>query len=115
MRAKTDSGPTAPGQEKSVEIQNLFTLMELVSAPDTVKYFEEKYADAGIRYGDMKKQLAEDIIAFVQPLRENILALDGDHKRLVEIARMGAEKAQDSARQTLAGVREIMGLRSLWS
>jgi tryptophanyl-tRNA synthetase len=115
MRAKTDSGPATPGQPKSVEVENLFMIMQLVSTTDTLAYFEEQYDKATIRYGDMKKQLAEDIIAFVQPLREKIIALDSDQERLSQIAKMGAEKARESAQQTIAGIRDIMGLRSLWS
>lgn len=64
MRAKTDSGPTEPNQEKPEEIRNLFMLMSLVSQSDTVQFFEDAYNNCSIRYGDMKKQLAEDIIHF---------------------------------------------------
>ena len=61
MRAVTDSGPQAPNSPKPEVIQNLFTMMSIVSTPDTVKYFDEKWNDCSIRYGDMKKQLAEEI------------------------------------------------------
>ncbi len=61
MSAVTDAGPTAPNSEPAEPIANLFSLMELVSAPDTIQFFKEKYANCEIRYGDMKKQLATDI------------------------------------------------------
>ncbi len=114
MRAKTDSGPTQPNQEKPVEISNLFTLMQLVSAPETIAFFDDAYNNCSIRYGDLKKQLAEDIIAFTTPLKEKILELENNPKQLQEIAEYGAEKARKSARQTLGAVHDIMGLTSIW-
>ncbi|MFM1745317.1 MAG: hypothetical protein RLZZ630_1254, partial [Bacteroidota bacterium] len=60
MRAVTDSGPTGPGNPKSEAISNLFALMGLVSDPDTLSFFDQQYDAGTIRYGDLKKQLAED-------------------------------------------------------
>ena len=111
MRAVTDSGPTVPNQEKPEPIQNLFTLMELVSSADTYNYFNDKYNACEIRYGDMKKQLAQDINAFCAPIRERILAIQSDEDYLLKVARMGAEKAEASAEKTLREVRQIIGFR----
>jgi len=111
MRAVTDSGPTEPNSPVSEPIQNLFTLMSLVSTPDTLDFFKEKYADCDIRYGDMKKQLAEDIIKFVAPIRKNILEIKEDTAYLRKVAREGAEKAIESASKTIKEVREIIGFR----
>jgi tryptophanyl-tRNA synthetase len=112
MRAVTDSGPATPNQDKPEVIQNLFTLLKVVSAPDVVGYFDEQYNNCNIRYGDLKKQLAEDIITFVGPLRERILQLASDEAYLGKVARMGAEKARESARKTIREVREIIGFKS---
>lgn len=114
MRAKTDSGPTEPNQTKSEEIQNLFTLMSLVSSSKTAAFFNDAYNNCSIRYGDLKKQLAEDIIAFTTPLKEKIMELESNPTYIEEIAQYGAEKARKSARVTLDGVQEIMGLKSIW-
>ncbi len=111
MKAVTDSGPTEPNSEMPEVIRNIFTLLEIVSTPDTVAYFREKYADCSIRYGDLKKQLAEDIIATVAPIRQRIVAIQGDEAYLSRVARQGAERAQESARKTVAEVREIMGIK----
>ncbi len=112
MRAKTDAGPTSPYQEKSQEIQNLFAIMEHVSSVETLEFFEKTYADCSIRYGDMKKQLAEDIITFCNPIRERILELSSQDKLIEQIINTGAEKARESARKTIAEVREIIGFRN---
>ena len=111
MRAVTDSGPSRPNQEKPEAIANLFTLMQLVSAPETHAHFNEEYNQCRIRYGDMKKQLAEDMIRFTDPLRERIRELSADEAYVRRVATEGAEKAADSARKTVSDVREIIGIK----
>lgn len=112
MRAKTDSGPTQENQVKPQEIENLFNLMRAVSTADTVEYFNDLYCRCQIRYGDMKKQLAEDMNTFVEPFRNRILELENDTERLSDIMEQGKEKAQDSARRTIQEVRSVIGYRS---
>lgn len=111
MKAKTDAGPTQPNSVISDEVQNIFTMMDIVSPKGTVDYFKEKYASCEIRYGDMKKQLAEDIIKTVAPIRERILDIRDNDEYLNKVAMMGAEKARQSASQTIQQVREIMGFK----
>lgn len=111
MKAVSDSGPTEPNQAKPEAIQNLFTLMDIVSDKTTVDYFNDKYNACEIRYGDMKKQLAADIIQYVSPIRERIENIYNDEAYLSKVARMGAEKARESAAATLAEVRKLIGFR----
>lgn len=111
MKAVTDSGPTEPNQEKPEAIQNLFTLMEIVSDQDTYNFFNERYNACEIRYGDMKKQLAADINRFCAPIRERILDIQQNDELLERVARQGAERATESAQKTLREVREIIGFR----
>lgn len=111
MRAVTDSGPTEMNQQKPEAIENLFTLMKIVSASETVQFFDDAYNNMAIRYGDMKKQLAEDIIKFTAPIRERILELSANDEYINKVARMGAEKARESASKTVREVREIIGFK----
>lgn len=111
MKALTDSGPTEPNSAKPDYIENLFTLMKIVSTPDTVRFFDDAYANCCIRYGDMKKQLAEDINTFVAPIRERIADFYANDELLSRAARLGAEKARESASHTINEVREIIGFR----
>ncbi len=111
MRAVTDSGPTELNSPVSEPIQNLFTLMDVVSTPDTLQFFKDKYASCEIRYGDLKKQLAEDIIKFTTPIREKINEIKSDEAYLSKVVKMGREKAQESAAKTLKEVREIIGIK----
>lgn len=111
MRAVTDSGPTKMNQEPPEPIQNLFSLMGILSTADTVEFFKEKYNKCDIRYGDMKKQLAEDIIKFTSPFREKIIEIYNDEKYLSKVVKMGAEKARESASKTIKEVRQIIGFK----
>ena len=111
MRAVTDAGPTEPNSEKPEPIQNLFTLMEIVSTPEVYQHFDGLYNECAIRYGDMKQQLAADINAFCAPIRERLLDIQGDKELLARVARIGAEKARESAAKTIDEVRHIIGFR----
>lgn len=112
MKAVTDAGPTMPNQEKPEVIQNLFTLMELVSTPETYAYFNDKYNDMTIRYGELKKQLAADINAFCAPIREKIVAFRSDEDYLQKVMKDGAEHAAASAEKTIEDVRQIIGFHA---
>lgn len=111
MKAVTDSGPTTPNSEKPEVIGNLFTFLDIVSTKDTYQYFDEKWNDCSIRYGDLKKQLAEDIAKFNAPIRERINEYSQDIEFLDRVAKIGAEKAGESASKTLEEVRKTIGFR----
>ena len=112
MKAVTDSGTVDPGQPRSQGVVNLFDLMSYFSSGETTNHFEETYKAGTIRYGDMKKQLAEDIILFTTPFREKMMALAADEVYLKKVAALGAEKARASAAKTIREVREIIGFKS---
>ncbi len=112
MRAVTDTGPTQMNQEKPEPIQNIFQLLSIVSTPDTVAYFDEQYNKCTIRYGDLKKQLAEDMVAFTAPIRERILELSADEEYLHRVAMLGRDKARASASKTVSDIRRVIGFRS---
>jgi len=111
MKAVTDTGPVSPGQEISEPVKNLLTIMGVVSDQSTVQYYTDKYASCEIRYGDMKKQLAEDIIKFTDPIRGRINEILSDDKYLAKVVKNGGEKARESAAKTVREVREIIGYR----
>ncbi len=110
MKAKTDSGPTEPYSPKPDYIENIFQLMRLVSEEATLRKFEADYDNCSIRYGDLKKQLAEDMVRFIAPIRQRVNALLDDEAYLRDVMRKGAEKARASAGATMAIVRKAMGL-----
>lgn len=111
MKAVTDQGPQEMNSTRPEVIENLFTFLSIVSTPDTYQYFDEKWNDCSIRYGDLKKQLAADIAAFNAPIRERLAEYMANTELLDRIAREGAEKARESARKTIDEVRQIIGFR----
>ena len=112
MKAVSDGGPTEPHQAMADPIQNLFSIMKIVSGADTYDYFLDKYNSCEIRYGDMKKQIASDMIAIISPIRERIVDIKANDKYISEVVADGASKARASADSTLRDVREIMGIKS---
>jgi tryptophanyl-tRNA synthetase len=111
-RAVTDGGPTEDNQPKPEAIQNLFDLMKIVSPADTMKHFDDLYNTRAIRYGDFKKQLAEDMIVFNTPIREKIEEISKDTSYLRQVAKHGALKARESAQKTIKEARELIGFKS---
>lgn len=109
-KAKTDSGTGGPGSPMPETIENLFLLMEQVSTPDVIKHFRDTYDNQTIRYGDMKKQLGDDMVNFIAPIREKAFALQNDPTYLNRIMKEGAEKARESAAQTLQQARKLIGI-----
>jgi len=112
MRAVTDSGPTEMNQPKVEAVQNLFMLMGIASSPETLAFFEEEYNNCRIRYGDMKKQLAEDIITLLQPIRQKIEEMYRNSEYISRMVKLGREKARASAVPTINEVRRIIGFKS---
>ncbi|SFQ47611.1 tryptophan--tRNA ligase [Parafilimonas terrae] len=110
MKAKTDSGPTAPGTPKPDYIENLFLMMQLVSNAEIVLKYQQDYENCTIRYGDMKKQLAEDMVAFIRPIREKAKAIENDKEYLTYVIKKGGEKARANAMETIKLIRNAMGL-----
>jgi tryptophanyl-tRNA synthetase len=110
MKTKTDNGPTEPNSPMPDYIQNIFTLMGLVCAPDVIAKYQADYNNCQIRYGDLKKQLGEDMVSFIAPIRQKVNEILGNEALLHQLMEQGAEKARASARATMAIVREAMGL-----
>lgn len=110
MKAKTDAGPTEHNSEMPEYIQSLFLLMQLTSKKETLDTYRAAFNNCTIRYGDMKKQLAEDMAAFVHPIREFAADLQRDETKIKKILKEGAEKARVSASATIADARRMIGI-----
>lgn len=109
-KAKTDVLPETPGTPKGEAISNLFQLLALVSTNEVVKKFDEDYNDLTIRYGDLKEQLADDMIKFISPIRQKAKDIYDDEDYLKQVMARGATKARDSAQTTMDQVKRAMGL-----
>ncbi len=109
MKIKTDSGPSQKNSIKPEHIQNIFLLMKLVSPADVIQSFEDDFNTCTIKYGDVKKQLARDMIRFISPIREKINTILKDEDYLEDVMKTGAKKATESAELTMSLVRQAMG------
>ncbi|HRN49364.1 MAG TPA: tryptophan--tRNA ligase, partial [Niabella sp.] len=111
MKAKTDQGPSEPNMEKPDYIQNIFDLMKLVCNQEVIDKFESDYNNCTIRYGDLKKQLAEDMVNYIAPIRQRTKDIRENEVYLKDVLRSGAEKAFINAEKTMQKVRETIGLK----
>ena len=114
MKAVSDITPTEPNSTPSQAVQNLFELMELVSTNDVIEHYKNTFANCSIRYGDMKKQLAEDMAAFILPIKQKIDDLKENDEMLGKIAKTGAEKAKESASKTINEARKMIGFKKFY-
>ncbi|MEO8414447.1 MAG: tryptophan--tRNA ligase [Ginsengibacter sp.] len=110
MKATTDKGPLQKNSVKPVYIENLFLLMKLVSSEEVTRYYNEAFTNCTIRYGDMKKQLAEDMVNFIGPIRKKVNEILENEKYLKEVMEAGAAKASISAGATMTLVRNAIKL-----
>ena len=110
--ALTDNGPEGENTPKPDCIENLFTLLKVVSTPEVMAHYEDLWNRGEQKwYGNLKKQLAEDITNVTNPIRERINDIKNDEIYLNKVMKMGAEKARESAGKTLKDVRKMMGFR----
>ena len=75
-----------------------------------IEKFEDDYNNCTIRYGDMKKQLAEDMVKFISPIREKVNAILNDEKYLTENNEKGRRKSKRKCRRNYEASKEAMGL-----
>lgn len=109
MKAKTDNGPIERKSAMPDYINNLFLLMKLVSHNDVVQKFSDDFDNCNIRYGEVKNQLADDMVAFISPIRQRATDILNNEKYLQYVLESGAEKARKSAADTMKKVRSAMG------
>ncbi|MBO4850015.1 MAG: tryptophan--tRNA ligase [Prevotella sp.] len=111
MKAVTDLGPQTPNSERPEIIENLFTFLLLCANEEAYRYYDEKWNDCTLRYGDLKKEIAANLVKTVAPIRERILEFSSNRELLDRIAKEGAERARESALATIKEVRRIIGFR----
>jgi tryptophanyl-tRNA synthetase len=110
MKARTDVAPTTPDSPKPESIANLFQLMALVSDAQTLQKFEKDFNNCTIRFGDLKKKLAEDMVVFIRPIREKAKLIESDTDYLNQVMANGAASARKSAQSTMELTKRVMGL-----
>ena len=98
---------TDPGRP---EVCPVFTLHKLFTDPQRVEMIEEDCRSARIGCVQCKKILAENINAFLDPIRERRSYYESNREELWDIFYRGSERARKVAKETLEEVRSKMNL-----
>lgn len=106
--------PTDLGKGKKVPaeggVANLLTLVELFAGKDQRVDYEKQYVTSGIRYLELKTELARAIYQQLQPIQAKRREFEADPAKVNKVIAQGAAKARRIASKTLAEVRTAMGL-----
>jgi len=115
IKKKLSKTPTDSGQGDSVPVEggvaNLLTFVSLFQGEAKRKEYETLYTSSGIRYGDLKKSLAEAIYEELKPIQAKRTELEANPEYVEQVINDGAKKAREIARETISEVKEKMGLR----
>ncbi len=109
-KAVTGMTPTEPNSPMTESVENLFTLLRLVR-PELTEQYLASWNDCSIRFGDMKRDIAQGIIEVIRPLRERYQQIYSDTDYLNRIRRQGAEQVRKTVRRNLGEMRQYMGIR----
>jgi tryptophanyl-tRNA synthetase len=101
----TEGGDNSPG------VQNLLLLLKEFGTKEQYEQFSKAEKDKTIRYGDLKKELAEAIANYFTEFRKRRTELLQDQKKLMEIMERGAIEAKKVAEKTMRDVRTFVGIR----
>jgi tryptophanyl-tRNA synthetase len=106
--APTDSGKGGKIPEKG-GVANLFKFVELFEGEVKRKDYEKKYLNEGVRYGELKSDLAKAIFGELKPIQEKRKHYEDHSEEVDKIIRDGAEKASKIAKETVKEVKQKMG------
>jgi tryptophanyl-tRNA synthetase len=107
MRATTDSNPAVDFETMGAGVRNLLAIFQAFTGwtDDAVKsHF------AGMRYGDLKKQVAEAVVAAVEPMQQRYREITADPGYIAKVLDDGAAKVSPFAKDTVYKVKRAMGL-----
>jgi len=115
IKKKIAVTPTDEGKGEVVPtsggVANLLVFAELFQGEQRRKDYEQQYLNKGIRYSELKGELAEAVYKDLEPIRKKRKELEGKSEYVNQIIINGAERARKIARKTLKEVKEKMGLK----
>jgi len=109
MRATTDSNPAVDFETMGPGVANLLNIFQAFS-DSTNDYMRAHFA--GLRYGDLKKQVAEMVVSKLEPIQRRYREITADPSYLDGILREGAEAVTPIANSTVELVKQRMGLHT---
>jgi tryptophanyl-tRNA synthetase len=117
IRAGLAGAPTDSGQGETIPeeggVANLLTLVELFEGESKRKQYEAAYLNEGIRYRDIKEDLAQAIYMELEPIQAKRQELERQPEHIKEVIHRGTKEAREIAQQTLAEVKEKVGILKL--
>jgi tryptophanyl-tRNA synthetase len=107
MRATTDSNPAVDFETMGPGVQNLLNIFHAFSG-----WTKEQMLGhfTGLRYGDLKKQVAEMVVSKLEPIQERYREIASDPATLDRVLRDGAEAVTPIANSTVDLVKQRMGV-----
>jgi tryptophanyl-tRNA synthetase len=107
MRATTDSNPEVNFETMGAGVRNLLSIYQAFTEwPDD----QMKSHFAGMRYGDLKKQVAEAVVAAIEPMQQRYREITSDTGYVARVLEEGAAKVSPLAQDTVNKVKQAMGL-----
>ena len=114
IKSKLAKVPTDSGQGSDIPqsggVASLFTFVELFEGEDKLRFYQDLYKSSGVKYSDLKLDLANAIYDTLKPLQERRAEFEANSDQVREIILEGGARAKSICRQTLNQVREAMGL-----
>lgn len=114
IEKKLAQSPTDSGQGDQIPteggVANLLKLVELFQGKDQKEAYQKLYLSTGIRYGDLKKELALSIFKQLEPIQTKRQELEKNPDYINQVISEGAQRARTIASQTLQEVKVAMGL-----
>ena len=113
IKEKLASAPTDSGRGDKVSetggVANLLKFVELFEGKEKRKKYEKEYINGGIKYSDLKEDLANVIYRELRPIQEKRKYFENSPSEVKRIISEGAEKARKVAQETIKEVKEKMG------
>jgi len=117
IKKKLAGAPTDGGRGERVPdkggVANLLTFVEIFEGTEKRRFYEAQYKGSGVRYGDLKSELAQAVATELAPIQERQRELTANRILVDKVIKEGAERARVVASKTVAEVKEKMGFGSL--
>ena len=114
IKAKLAKAPTDIGKGKKLPqeggVANLLTFIEPFQGKERREKYEKQYLSTGIKYADLKNELAEAIYKELEPIQKRRKYYEEHPKEVSEILEKGRQYCSRIAKETLQEVKKAMGL-----
>lgn len=116
IKERLASAPTDSGKGKVVPteggVANLLKFVELFEGEERRKMYDLRYTREGIKYSELKEELAEAIYKELEPIQKKREEIEANPGYVEEIIQEGAKQARVIAQKTLKETKKAMGLIS---